>query len=334
MGKSFDVICRELNYGGKNFALYFVDGFAKDDILNWIMDHLSRLERKDLVPGTIDRLLRTHVAYLEVETTKKIDDVVTAVLSGPVALLVDGEEEAILIDARTYPGRQPEEPDVERVVRGSRDGFVETLIFNTALTRRRLRDPSLRMEYMQVGARSKTDICIAYLEDVADPELVETIRNTLSRIQVDGLTMAEKGLEEFLFRRYWNPYPLVRFTERPDVAAVHLLEGHVLIYVDTSPSVMITPTTFFHHVQHAEEYRQKPGVGAFLRWVRFLGIGVSLFLVPLWYLFALEPELLPADLRFLGPEDVRDVPLLLQLLTAEAGVEMLRMASKIGRAHV
>lgn len=327
MGKSFDVICRELNYGGKNFALYFVDGFAKDDILNWIMDHLSRLERKDLVPGTIDRLLRTHVAYLEVETTKKIDDVVTAVLSGPVALLVDGEEEAILIDARTYPGRQPEEPDVERVVRGSRDGFVETLIFNTALTRRRLRDPSLRMEYMQVGARSKTDICIAYLEDVADPELVETIRNTLSRIQVDGLTMAEKGLEEFLFRRYWNPYPLVRFTERPDVAAVHLLEGHVLIYVDTSPSVMITPTTFFHHVQHAEEYRQKPGVGAFLRWVRFLGIGVSLFLVPLWYLFALEPELLPADLRFLGPEDVRDVPLLLQLLTAEAGVEVLRMAS-------
>src|SRR5690606_7518880 len=218
----------------------------------------------------------------------KIDDVVTAVLTSPVTLLVDGEEEAILIDARTYPGRQHEEPDVERVVRGSRDGFVETLIFNTALTRRRLRDPSLRMEYMQVGARSKTDICIAYLEDVADPELVETIRNTLSRIQVDGLTMAETGLEALLFRRHWNPYPLVRFTERPDVAAVHLLEGHVLIYVDTSPSVMITPTTFFHHVQHAEEYRQKPGVGAFLRWVRFLGIGVSLFLVPLWYLFALE----------------------------------------------
>ncbi|GAA5344973.1 spore germination protein [Planifilum fimeticola] len=327
VGKSFDVICRELTYGGKDFALYFVDGFAKDDILNRVMDHLSKLERKDLVPGTINRLIRTHVPYLEVESTKKIDEVVTAVLSGPLALLVDGEEEAILIDARTYPARNPEEPDVERVVRGSRDGFVETLVFNTALTRRRLRDPSLRMEYLQVGTRSKTDICIAYLEDVADPELVETVRNSLSRIQVDGLTMAEKSLEEFLFRRFWNPYPMVRFTERPDVAAVHLLEGHVLIYVDSSPSVMITPTTFFHHLQHAEEYRQKPGVGAFLRWVRFLGIGASLFLIPLWYLFVLEPELLPADLRFLGPEKIGDVPLFLQILTAELGVEILRMAS-------
>ena len=136
VGKSFDVICRELTYGGKDFALYFVDGFAKDDILNRVMDHLSKLERKDLVPGTINRLIRTHLPYLEVESTKKIDEVVTAVLSGPLALLVDGEEEAILIDARTYPARNPEEPDVERVVRGSRDGFVETLTFNTALTRR------------------------------------------------------------------------------------------------------------------------------------------------------------------------------------------------------
>src|SRR5690606_40006842 len=86
----------------------------------------------------------------------KMKDVVTSFLSGPLALLADGEEEAILIDARTYPARNPKEPDVERVVRGSRDGFVETLTFNTALTRRRLRDPSLRMEYMQVGTRSKT----------------------------------------------------------------------------------------------------------------------------------------------------------------------------------
>src|SRR5699024_9275276 len=163
-----------------------------------------------------------------------------------LVLLVDGEETAIVIDARTYPVRSPEEPDTERVVRGSRDGVVETIIFNTALTRRRLRDPSLRMEYHEVGKRSKTDIAIGYLEDVADPDLVESLRNSLKEVKTDGLPMAEKTLEEYIFGHNWNPYPMVRYTERPDVAATHLLEGHVLIYVDTSPSVMITPTTFFH----------------------------------------------------------------------------------------
>lgn len=325
--KSFDVVKRDLTYAGKRFALYFVDGFAKDDILNRIMEHLAWLEREDLLPDPIEHLVKTHVGYLEVETVEKLDDVVTAVLSGPIALLVDGAAEAILIDARTYPARNPEEPDMERVVRGSRDGFVETLVFNTSLTRRRLRDPSLRMEYVSVGKRSKTDVCIAYLEDVADHDLVDTVRASIKKVETDGLAMAEKSLEEFMFGRYWNPYPMVRYTERPDVASVHLMEGHVLIYVDTSPSVMITPTTFFHHVQHAEEYRQKPVVGAFLRWVRFAAILAALFLLPLWYLLAIQPELFPQALQFMSPDKPGKIPLLLQLLIGELGVEILRMAS-------
>nr|WP_276207686.1 spore germination protein [Paludifilum halophilum] len=325
--KSFDVVGRRLTYGGKKFALYFVDGFAKDEIMNRVMEYLGRLEREDLVPDTIGKLLHTYIGYLEVETTDSIDQIVTSVLSGPLVLLVDGAEKAVVIDARTYPARNPDEPDVERVVRGARDGFVETLVFNTALTRRRLRDPSLRMEYHEVGKRSKTDVCISYLEDVADPDLVETLRNSLKNIETDGLPMAEKSLEEFIIGKHWNPYPMVRYTERPDVAAVHLLEGHVLIYVDTSPSVMITPTTFFHHVQHAEEYRQKPAVGASLRWVRFAAMFASIFLLPLWYLLVIQPELLPEQLHFIGPKNPGEVPLFLQIVLAEAGVEILRMAS-------
>ncbi|WP_107725002.1 spore germination protein [Desmospora activa] len=325
--KSFDVVKRDLIYAGKRFALYFVDGFAKDEILNRVMEHLAQLKREDLLPSPLDHLVKTHVGYLEVETTESLDEVVTAILSGPIALLLDGATEAILIDARTYPARNPEEPDMERVVRGSRDGFVETLVFNTSLTRRRLRDPSLRMEYLSVGKRSKTDVCISYLEDVADADLVETVRTSIQKVKTDGLPMAEKSLEEFVFGRYWNPYPMVRYTERPDVAAVHLLEGHVLIYVDTSPSVIITPTTFFHHVQHAEEYRQKPVVGVFLRWVRFAAILTSLFLLPLWYLLAVQPELFPQGLHFMRPDEPAKIPLLLQLLIGELGVEILRMAS-------
>ena len=325
--KSFDVIYRKLNYGGKEFALYFVDGFAKDDIMNKLMMYLGVLPREELVPNTLKHLLETHIGYLEVEETDDIKQIITQVLSGPLALLVEGEDKAILIDARTYPARGPAEPDIERVVRGSRDGFVETLIFNTALTRRRIRDPALRMEYMQVGERSKSDIAIAYIEDIANPDLVALIKEKIENIEVDGLPMAEKTLEEYLFPNHWNPYPMVRFTERPDVASVHLLEGHVLIYVDTSPSVMITPTTLFHHVQHAEEYRQKPIVGAYLRWVRFFAMLSSVILLPLWYLVVKDPSLLPEKLEFLGPEKLGEIPIFWQFMLAEVGIDVLRMAA-------
>ncbi|GBF10876.1 spore germination protein [Tepidibacillus sp. HK-1] len=327
VGKSFDVIHRELHYAGLDFALYFVDGFAKDDIMNRIMQYLGKLEHEKLVSNPVKKLLGQHIGYLEVELTDDVKKIVTQVLSGPLALLVEGEEKAILIDARTYPARGPEEPDIERVVRGSRDGFVETLIFNTALTRRRLRDPSLRMEYMQIGERSKTDMAIAYLEDVANPDLVELIKKKLSNIEIDGLPMAEKTLEEYLFKNHWNPYPMVRYTERPDVATVHLLEGHVLIYVDTSPSVMITPTTLFHHVQHAEEYRQKPILGAYLRWVRFFAMIVSVFLLPLWYLVVNNPSLLSKELQFIEPNKVGEISIFWQFMIAELGLDILRMAA-------
>ncbi len=325
--KSFDLISKPLQFAGKKMNLYFVDGFAKDDMMLLILNHLARLERHDLAPDFISRLLLTEIGYLEVEKEHDMDKLITAILSGPLVLLIDGYDEALVIDARTYPARNPEEPDIERVVRGARDGFTETMIFNVSLVRRRLRDPSLRMEYMQIGTRSKTDICISYLEDVADPQLVETVKKKLETIEADGLPMAEKTIEEFIFKKNWNPFPMVRYTERPDVAAIHLLEGHVLIFTDTSPSVMIAPTTFFHHVQHAEEYRQKPVIGAYLRWIRFFGMLASVFLVPLWLLFAQNPELLPEKLEYIGPEDPGKVPLLVQLLLAEIGLDLLRMAA-------
>ena len=158
---------------------------------------------------------------------------------------MDNEKEAILIDTRTYPVRNPEEPDTERITRGSRDGFVETMIFNIALVRRRIRDPGLRVEGFRLGRRSKTDVAIMYIRDIASDKLVDEVRDRLQGVDIDGLPMAEKSVEEFIAESNWNIFPLVRYTERPDVAAVHLYEGHVLVLVDTSPAVMILPATFF-----------------------------------------------------------------------------------------
>lgn len=325
--KSFDLIYLDLNYAGKDMAMFMVDGFAKDDISLYIMQTLAALKEHELDKDTLTKLLKRYIPYIEIEPIDNIYQAADFVLAGATALFVDGIDKAIIIDSRTYPARSPEEPDLERVVRGPRDGFVETLVFNTALTRRRVRDRSLRMEYLQVGRRSKTDVVISYIEDIADNKHIEKIKSILEKIDTDGLPMAEKTIEEFLSDRYWNPYPSVRYTERPDTAAAHLYDGHILLIIDGSPSVMITTTTFWNHLHHAEEYRQKPTVGAYLRMVRFFAILFSMILLPLYYLMSSHPELLPAALEFIGPDDPGVIPLLLQFLIAEIGLDMLRMAS-------
>jgi stage V sporulation protein AF len=327
VGKSFDIIQLDLEYAEIKMALFLVDGLIKDDLLHLLMKFFARVKKEELKKDTLQKLLRTYIPYVEIDTQDDLNKVVDGVLSGPTALVVDGIDQVIMIDARTYPVRGPEEPDTERVVRGSRDGFVETIVFNTALTRRRIRDRSLRMEFMQLGRRSKTDIVICYIEDIVDMKMVKKMKEKLSKIDTDGLPMAEKTIDEYISGGFWNPFPVIRYTERPDTAATHLFEGHMIIFVDGSPSAMITPVTFWHHLQHAEEYRNKPLSGAYLRFVRYLAVIASIFILPLWYLFNIDPGLLPDGLDFIGPNEKGQVPLLIQFLLVEVGLDMLRMAA-------
>ncbi|NLB88782.1 MAG: spore germination protein [Syntrophomonadaceae bacterium] len=327
-GESFDVIFREFRIAGRKAVLICIDGFVKDEALIYIMQSLYEIRKEGSLFNDVKKLLKVRIPYIELSTESKIDELLYFVLSGSILLIVDGIEEAFVIDARTYPARDPDEPELERVVRGSRDGFTETIVFNTALIRRRVRDPKLRVKLLQVGKRSKSDICVCYINDIADPELVKNIIDRIENIEIDAIPMAEKSVEELITPgSFWNPFPKVRYTERPDVAATHLFEGHVLIIVDTSPSVIIAPATYFHHVQHAEEYRQNPTVGVYIRWVRFIAIVASVILTPLWLLFALSPEYLPESLKFIGPEKVGKIPLLLQFLIAEISIDLMRMAA-------
>jgi stage V sporulation protein AF len=327
IGVTFDIGVRKMMVLDRDIAVLYVNGLCDTAYIIQILEEIvdtNDFER----PGsnTID-IIENRLVHQQLSKVDNMEDVILQVLSGLIVMFVEGEEKAFVIDVRSYPGRAPQEPDTEKVVRGARDGFTENIIVNTALIRRRIRDERLRNEIVRVGQRSKTDICISYIEDVADPDLIKIIKKELESIDIDGLTMADKTLEEFLVKQGYNPFPLVRYTERPDVAATHLLEGHVLIIVDTSPSVMITPTTYFHHVQHAEEYRQNPAVGTLQRWVRFTGIISSLFLLPLWLVFVFDPSLLPPKLAFIGPNEVTNLPIFLQIIFAEIGIEFLRMAS-------
>ncbi|WP_281393476.1 spore germination protein [Salicibibacter cibarius] len=167
---------------------------------------------------------------------------------------------------------------------------------------------------MKAGTRSKTGVCLCYIEDILDPDLLNIVKKEIEAIDADSITAADQGLVEYITGQGYNPFPFVRYTERPDVAAVHILEGYLVIIVDTSPSVIITPTTLFNHVQHPEEYRQPPGVGTLLRWMRFFGILISFLIVPFWLLLVEHQNLVPPVLDFIGlEEELEDFPVFVQI---------------------
>jgi stage V sporulation protein AF len=327
LGVSFDFGVRKLKILKKDVHFYWITGLCDTQFIIETVEELVRINDHEKLSADLFKIVENRLVNQSVSPIKTLDEMVTQVLSGLIVVVVEGANTALAVDVRSYPGRSPQEPDTEKVVRGSRDGFVENIVINTALTRRRIRDERLRFEILKVGERSKTDIAIGYINDIADPDLVNILRKELKAIKIDGIPMADKTIEEFILKQGFNPYPLVRYTERADVAAAHLLEGHVIIYVDTSPSVIIAPTTYFHHVQHAEEFREAPVMGTFVRWSRFLGILTSIFLLPLWLLFVLEPSLLPDKLSFIGPNEQTNIPIIMQILLADFGLEFLKIAA-------
>lgn len=325
LGTSFDLLTRDLLFGKTEAFFFGIDGFVKDDIMFYI---LNRLQKTELPLQNIQNLsewIQAQIPYIEVSENKNINETIQMVLGGMSALLIDGFDTAILLDTRTYPVRGVGEPDMEKVARGPRDGFVETIVLNTALVRRRIRDPRLTFEMFQIGSQSKTDIALGYIGNIVDQKLLAQIRNQLNAIDVHALNMGAKSLEELLIRKVWyNPLPQVRYTERPDVAAAHLLEGYILLFIDTTPEVIILPTTFFQFTQSAEDYYQNPAVGNYLRFVRFAAIFASLLLTPTWLMLT---EAGISWSPFFTVHEKIAVPLVLQIILLELGLDLFRYVS-------
>lgn len=329
LSESFDVIGRSLTIGGRRATLYFIDGLAKDEVMEKILEYFLSIQPEELeARPDAAAFSRLSVPYIEVSQEGKLETIVTSILSGTLALLIEGYTQAILIDARTYPARGVEEPDDDRALRGSRDGFVETLVHNTALIRRRIRDPQLTMEILQVGSRSKTDIVLCYMAELVDKSFLDKIRRQIQNITIPTLTMSQESLAECLVKRQWyNPFPRVRYTERPDAAAANLAEGKIIVIVDNSPSVMILPTSFFDFTQDTNDFYFPPFVGSYLRIVRTVIFLLTLFLTPVWYLLIQNPEYIPGWLDFIRIEDPIALPVIFQLLIIEFVIDGLKLAS-------
>ncbi len=326
VSKNFDIIKKQLKIGEGEITLFYIDGMLKDGSMQKLLIYLLSLKR---MPPDADSFLRENMPYVECDVSENESTMIQMVLSGATLMLGSSFGSCgMIIDARTYPARETAEPENDRVMRGARDGFVETLIFNTALIRRRIRDPHLTMQYMSVGRASASDVVVSYMSDRADPKLVRYIIDKINQIRTDAVTMGHESLAESLIKtRWYNPFPKIRYTERPDAAAAQLLEGSVIILLDNSPSAMILPTSIFDFLQETNDFYLPPLTGTYLRLVRHAVFWLTLFLTPLWFLGVLNPSLVPDWLAFALPDERGKLPIYLQLLLAEFVIDGLRMAS-------
>lgn len=322
--KSFDLIDRRLKVGNKEGYLVFVDGFCKDEVMYYIISHLQEL---DIDINTYETI-NNELGYIEVDTFKSFEKLKKGVLSGNLALIIDGSDTGILIDAREYPTRSVQESEIEKITRGSKDCFVETIINNTALIRRRIRDENLIFEIHEVTSRGKTDVAISYIDDKVDKELLSIIKDKLKKIELESLVMNEKTIEECLFEKKWyNIFPQAKYTQRPDISASQLLEGNILIMVDTSPTVMILPSTLFSFTQYVEDFFETSLIGTYTRLLRFFASLTALFLTPLWLLMAENDKYVLPFLEFAMPTKTPTIPYLFQFILITLSFDILALAT-------
>ena len=324
---NFDLIRKGITIAGKDACIYFIDGFLEEAIMEKLLEFLYKLKPEEL-PDTAQQMVDHVMPYVEVTAIDQVDLLLQNLLSGVTCLLIDGYDACIGLDCRSYPMRSVDEPSKDKALRGSKDGFVETLVFNTALIRRRIRSPRLSMEILTAGKTSRTDIVVCYMEDRVDRKLLREIRGRMHAIKVDALTMNQESLAECIYERKWfNPFPKFKFTERPDAASAAILEGNIVILVDNSPQAMIVPTSIFDIVEEADDYYFPPVTGSYLRLSRFLIALITLFLTPVFLLLFQNPQWIPSWLSFIQIKDPVNVPIVWQFFMLELAIDGLRLAA-------
>lgn len=326
INQNFDLISREFLVAERNATYYCVDGFCKDELLEKIMQYLIGIKKEDLPED--QAYFAKQIPYVEVSLNADFEQIISGILSGMFAIFIDGYSECMLIDSRTYPARGVTEPDKDKVLRGSKDGFVETLIFNTALIRRRIRSTDLRIEICNLGQTSLTDISLCYMDSRVDHTFLQQIKDRIQSIQVDALTLNQESLAECLYPGKWiNPFPKFKYTERPDTAAAQILEGSIVLLVDNSPSAMILPVSILDMIQESDDFNFPPITGSYLRLSRLLILLIAFFLTPTFLLFMKNPEWIPSAFAFIEVTDTVNIPLVWQFLILELAIDGMRLAA-------
>ena len=327
VGRNFDMVGREVSVGGRRARLWVVNGYAEDALIERMIGRLLAVGSLKGIPD-LAAFLAAYVTVPDAAAVTEVHDMVMGVFAGKTLLVIDGYDGGILLDAKEYPTRSVQEPDTSKVLRGSHDGFVESIMANAALLRRRIRDPALTLERYQVGGRSQTDVALVYMAGEANEKYLEQLRQKLKAIDVGSISMSQESVAECIVpKQWWNPFPKIRYTERPDVATASIMEGSILLMIDNTPSVMLLPTTLFSFAEEVNDYYFPPLIGTYLRIIRLVVLFLTVFITPLWYLLVKNGDILPGELEFLLVEDEYFVPLIVQLLLVELIVDILKLAS-------
>lgn len=333
-----DVVYREFRVGSKQqygFALIFVDGLIDRNMINEevLKSLMLDIRRANMNPGVFSRNIFTlafngAVTTGEVEEEEYLDKAIVSLLAGDSLLLIDGYKKIIVIGSKGWPNRGVQEPQTEAVIRGSRDGFSETLRINTALLRRRLRDPELKIKQIRLGVRSKTDVAIAYMDNIVDKKVLDEVEKRLRSINMDGIL--ESGyIEQFIEDSWYSPFPQVQNTERPDRVAAAILEGRVAIITDNTPFVLLVPVTINMLFQSAEDYYERWFIASFIRIMRYVSAFISLTLPAIYIaITSYHPGLIPTDLALYiaGTRTGVPFPAFIEAVIMEMTLELLREA--------
>lgn len=310
---NFDVVRKEIGVTNKAI-IYFLSSLADSSSLfqlaySFINSNYFNIQNQ-ILNGSINKINDVKEAFVNI--------------SSGMSLIIYLDE-MYIVETRNYPSRSISEPDTERTIRGSKDGFTENIIVNIGLIRRRIKSEWFYSKIYKIGNDSKCDVVVCALTNKVNKRTLKSVEEKLKETRIDDLTMSDRKLEEKLFNQGFNPFPLVRYSERPDIIAAQLLKGHIAIVVDTSSSVIIVPTTIFEHTKHVEEYRQVSSVGTFIRIIRYFAILISIFLVPLWMLTLTNENFISHI--FVKIESVNNIPVLLQIILVELTIEILRIAT-------
>jgi spore germination protein KA len=300
-GSSIDLVIRRFTIGIQPTEAMVVNlnGMSElklinENIIGSLMGKAKKAGSPE--PLTLNYLKDSAINLNAVKEINTINEAINAVLNGDTAFFMDGSSTALIMNTRTWAHRGVQQPETEPVVRGSREGFTETLAVNISQIHRKIKDPDLCFESIPLGRRTRTEVCVVYIRNIANPKIVAEVWRRLRRIDIDAVL--ESGyLEEFIQDAPFSIFPTVGNTETPDKFSAKILEGRVGILVEGTPFALTVPFLFIESFQVAEDYYSRSFFTSLIRLIRFLALHITIVLPALYVaIITFHPNIVPETL--------------------------------------
>ncbi len=326
-----DVVQKRLYLGKNKYPVYMIymdtminRDLVESEILKAMMFSMGEVP----LDNPLDYILDYGMATADVKAEGDYNAAMKSMMSGDTLILVERSNRVLVINSKGYPNRGVQTAESEVTVHGPKDSFTESMRFNTVLIRRRIRDTRLKAKAFVKGVRTKTDVCMMYMADLAYPEVLKSLEKQLESFEIDGIFDAG-SLEQLIEKKWYSPFPQFQLTQRPDKAASAILEGRIVLVVDNSPEVIIVPAVMECFYQASDDYYNRWDISCFTRFLRYVASMIAVGLPGLYIAIAsFHPEVFPTSLALSLAASRQGVPfpLALEVLFMELAFELLREA--------